>query len=193
MLRSTGGVNTHKGAIYTLGLVCGALGRLDHSAWSDPDRILAEAAAMVAGSVERELAGLKEDGAVTSGQRFYLQYSVCGVRGEAQAGFPAVQAHGLPVLEEGLARGKSIDEAGSATLLALLAHTTDTNMIARGGVESQRKEAARLGSWLERCPYPGREEISALDQEYIERNLSPGGSADLLALCYLLHFLKEVD
>ncbi len=193
MLRSTGGVNTHKGAIYTLGLACGALGRLDHSAWSDPERILAEAAAMAAGSVERELAGLEEAGAVTSGQRFYLQYGVCGIRGEAQAGFPAVRIYGLPILEEGLAQGKSIDEAGGAALLALLAHTADTNMIARGGAEGQRKEAARLKNWLERCPYPDRRDISALDREYMQRNLSPGGSADLLALCYMLHFLKEVD
>ena len=48
------------------------------------------------------------------------------------SGFPAVRRYGLPVLEQGLARGKSPDEAGCAALLAILAHTDDTNMIARG-------------------------------------------------------------
>lgn len=75
----------------------------------------------------------------------------------------------------------------------MLVHTADTNMIARGSAEDQRKEAARLGNWLECCPYSGWEEISILDQECIGRKLSPSGGADLLALYYLLHFLKEVD
>lgn len=191
MLRATGGVNTHKGAIYTLGLACGALGRLP--SWEEPGRILDEIAAMTVGTVERELSGLDEHSASTSGQKFYLQYGVCGVRGEAQAGFPAVRNYGLPVLENGLAQGKSIDEAGAAALLTLLAHTTDTNMIARGGAECQRDEALRLERWLEQTPYPSLADIRELDREYIQRSLSPGGSADLLALCYLLHFLKEVE
>ena len=36
-----------------------------------------------------------------------------------------------------------------------------------------------------------RETLEALDRAYIAENLSPGGSADLMALCWLLHFLKE--
>lgn len=87
---------------------------------------------MAAGTVEQELAGLEENDAVTSGQGGYLQYGIYGVRGEAQAGFPAVRAYGLPILEAGLAPGKSIDKAGGATMLA---HTADTNMIARGSAE----------------------------------------------------------
>lgn len=191
MLRATGGVNTHKGAIYTLGLACGALGRLD--SWENPARVLDEISAMAAGTVERELAGLDGRRAGTAGEKFYLRYGTGGVRGEAEAGFPAVREYGLPVLENGLAQGKTIDEAGAAALLALLAHTVDTNMMARGGAESQRDEAARLERWLKESPYPGRTAIQALDREYIERNLSPGGSADLLALCYLLHFLRGVE
>ena len=98
---------------------------------------------------------------------------------------------GLPVLENGLAQGKSPDEAGAAALLALLARTADTNMIARGGIDAQRETAAELESLLREDPYPGRETLERLDRSFMERNLSPGGSADLLALCWLLHFLKE--
>ena len=42
-----------------------------------------------------------------------------------------------------------------------------------------------------REPFPRRETLLVLDADYIERNLSPGGTADLLALAYMLHFLKE--
>ena len=63
-------------------------------------------------------------------------------------------------------------------------------MISRGGRETQLKKAAGLLRLLDKTPYPDKETLLTLDREYIEENLSPGGSADLLALCWLLHFVK---
>ena len=117
--------------------------------------------------------------------------SAAGVRGEAEQGFPAVLRHGLPVLEEGLNRGKPIDEAGAAALLAMIANTADTNLIARGGIAGQQAAAAELRALLKQNRFPDRAALEALDRTYIAGNLSPGGSADLLALCFLLRFLKE--
>ena len=191
MRRATGGVNTHKGAIYSMGLVCGALGRLDREQWSTPELILNEAAAMAAGTVEKELGGMNVDTAKTAGERFYAMYGVAGVRGEAEQGFPAVLRHGLPVLEEGLNRGKTIDEAGAAALLSMIANTADTNLIARGGIAGQQAAAAGLRALLKQNRFPDRAALETLDRTYIAGNLSPGGSADLLALCFLLRFLKE--
>lgn len=192
MLSATGGVNTHKGAIFSLGLACAAVGRLDREQWDDSEMILAQVAAMAAGSVSRELSGLTKETASTAGQRFYLEYGVTGVRGQAEAGFPSVLEYGLPTLEKGLEQGRNVDEAGAAAMLTLLAHGTDTNMVSRGGIDVQREKSAQLLKLLETYPYPNADMLTALDQDYIRQNLSPGGSADLLALCYLLHFLKEV-
>ena len=189
MLRETHGVNTHKGAIFTLGLVCGALGRLEAAQWREPAAILAEIAAMTKG-VEQEL-GKSEARCPTAGERFYRQYGTTGVRGQAARGFSTVSDFGLPTLEAALAAGKSRDEAGAAALLALLAHTPDTNMITRGGYARAEEARAELRTLLETDPCPARETLEALDRAYIAENLSPGGSADLLALCWLLHFLKE--
>ena len=193
MYAASGGANTHKGAVFSMGLLCGGLGRLDRDFWPQPERVLAEIAAMTAGTVERELSGLTGETARTAGQRFYVQYGVTGVRGQAEAGFPAVRDWGLPVLEAGLAQGKSPDEAGAAALLALLAHTTDTNLIARGGIRTQRETAARMEALLREEPYPCRETLERLDRAFTEGGLSPGGSADLLSLCWMLHFLQEED
>ena len=190
MLRATGGVNTHKGAIFTMGLACGALGRMAPEDRRKPAVLLAQIAAMTEG-VENELAGLTEASARTAGQRIYARCGVTGVRGQAAAGFPTVLRYGLPVLEEGLRRGGCEDEAGAAALLAILSRTADTNMISRGGLETQREKSARLAAMLADDPYPAPETLRALDREYTAENLSPGGSADLLALCWLLHFLKE--
>ena len=190
MLHATRGVNTHKGAIFTMGAVCGALGRLSRDRWREPETVLSQVAAMTAG-VERELTELHESAAVTAGQRLFRRYGVTGVRGQAASGFPAALQYRLPVLEKGLAEGKSEDEAGAAALLAILAHTADTNMLSRGGYELAQEKSARLSAMLDADPYPDREKLEALDREYTQDNLSPGGSADLLALCWLLHFLKE--
>lgn len=190
MLRVTGGVNTHKGAIFTLGIICGALGRLPREAWRSPDDILNQAADMTR-DVERELWGFTEATARTAGQRIFARCGISGVRGQAAAGFPTVLHCGLPVLENGLLHGKSRDEAGAAALLAILSCTDDTNMISRGGMETENEKRRRLAELLACDPYPDRETLQALDREYTAENLSPGGSADLLALCWLLHFLKE--
>ena len=191
MRSATGGVNTHKGAIYSMGLLCGALGRLERESRADPAAVLSEIAGMVRGTAEKELHSAVPETAKTAGQRLYALYGVTGVRGEAEKGFPSVLEFGLPVLEAGLARGKSEDEAGSAALLHLLMHTVDTNMLARGGTDGLKDAEAQVSAVLSSCTYPAEEDIKQLDQAFIARNLSPGGSADLLSLCWMLHFLRE--
>ena len=191
MLRATGGVNTHKGAIFSMGILCGALGRLDRALWRDPQRVLRECAAMTRGLVSGDYAGLTPETVKTAGQRLYLQYGVTGVRGQAEAGFPTVLQVGLPRLEEGLALGKSVNEAGCAALLAMLAASEDTNLIHRGGAAVQRRVSRALSDWLRENPFPGERELQAMDRAFIERNLSPGGTADLLAMTFVLHFLNE--
>ena len=191
MRRATVGVNTHKGAIFSMGILCGALGRLDRESWGNPDRILDECAAMAKGIVSEDYRDLTPETAKTAGQKLYLRYGITGVRGQAEAGFPAVREVGLPTLEAALAAGKNINEASCAALLALLVHTADTNMIHRGGFDGMQQATLEVREILDRENFPSRETLESLDKRFIEKNLSPGGSADLLALTLLLFFLKE--
>ena len=193
MLDATGGVNTHKGAIFSIGLACAALGRLERSFWADPARVLAEVAAMAQGLTARDFAGVTAENAVTAGQKLYVEYGITGVRGQVEAGLPAVLNTGLPVLEAGLAQGYNINRAGAGALLAILAHSTDTNIIARSSLERQQALVEELNALLTETPYPDEAALSALDERFIAEHLSPGGSADLLALTYLLHFFKTED
>ena len=190
MLCAAGGANTHKGAIFTIGTLCAALGRLPRERWRTPEDVLAETAAMTRGLVERELAGLTEDSAQTAGQKLYLHHGITGVRGQLEAGLPAVSEAGLPALERGLSQGRSLNEAGCGALLAMIAAADDTNLIARGGLREQREVAEQISQLLRQEPYPSFRTLERLDAQFMEKNLSPGGSADLLAACYLLHFLR---
>ena len=191
MLHATGGVNTHKGAIFSMGILCGALGRLERTEWANPERVLSECAAMTKGLVRRDYDDLTPETAKTAGQKLYLQYGITGVRGQAEAGFPVVGKVGLPKLEAGLSMGKTINEAGCAALLAMLAQTMDTNMIHRGSFKIQQEIMEKLSDLLEDEPFPSQKTLEGLDEAFIRKNLSPGGTADLLAMTYMLHFLKE--
>ena len=64
-------------------------------------------------------------------------------------------------------------------------------MIHRGGFAAHQKNQLVLQDLLETQPQPRQETLNEMDREYIRRHLSPGGCADLLALCWMLHFLKD--
>lgn len=193
MLDATNGVNTHKGAVFSIGITCAALGRLNRAEWCDPARVLQEVAAMTSGLTKQDFADVTAENAVTAGQKLYVQYGITGIRGQVEAGLPVVLHHGLPVLENGLKLGYDINRAGCAALLEILVHSTDTNMIARSSRERQLAWVARVKELLAQTPYPDEEALVELDDQFIAENLSPGGSADLLALTYLLHFFKTEE
>ena len=191
MRGATGNVNTHKGAIFSLGILCGALGRLDREDWKRAESVLSECARMTKKLLRDDLGALQPGPVETVGQQMYLRYGITGVRGQAAAGFPEVLHIGLPKLEAGLAQGLSLNDAACGALLALIAHTADTNMISRGGIDLQEETARKIGLLLEQTPFPDEETLDALNASFVEKNLSPGGCADLLAITLFLHFLKE--
>jgi len=191
MLRATGGVNTHKGAIFSLGILCAALGRMGWEYADKPRWLLYECAQMTAGLIAKDFAGLTAETARTAGQKLYLRHGITGVRGQAEAGFPAVLQVGLPKLEEGLRKGLSINDAGCAALLAMLAAADDTNIISRSDYETQQRIALDTAILLQKTPFPGEDLLKQMDEDFMEKNLSPGGTADLLAMTYFLYLLKE--
>lgn len=192
MLAATGGVNTHKGAIYSMGLLCAAAGRL----WSadgictDPEALLSECAALAREAAQKALADVRAETCRTAGERLWLRCGQRGVRGEAMEGFPSVRHLAFPALEKALREGNSLERAGICALLHLMAGVQDTNLAARGGKRAQAFTAQYAARLLSR----GDGTHAALvqfDREMIRRNLSPGGCADLLAMTYFLHFLQQ--
>ena len=189
MLHATRGVNTHKGAIFSIGLLCAAAGRLSPDQWS-AETLLAECGKMAEGVVACDFAGITEETAKTPGELCYARHGITGIRGQAEAGFPAVLDIGMPILKEGLKKGLSLNDAGAVALLHILAATDDTNLIRRSDYETQQAVKKQVQELLAEDPFPAMEKIEAFDEELIEKNLSPGGCADLLAMCYLLLLLS---
>jgi triphosphoribosyl-dephospho-CoA synthase len=181
MFAATGGINTHRGAIFGLGLLCAAAGARA-SGRVDP--------AMSLGAVVARLWGSNiQDGPVllhSHGGNARLRYGAGGARMEAAQGFPGVYDVGLPALQSGamIARGDK-EAARVQACFALIAAVEDTNLLHRGGLSGLcfGQRAARrfldeggVGTW------DWRERANAVHQSFVRRGLSPGGSADLLAM-----------
>lgn len=186
MYAATKGVNTHKGAIFTIGILCGAAGRLWKAVggWN-ADALLREVSTMTKSAMEADF----QAGGSTVGHRLHAQHSIRGIRGEVAEGLPAVAKIGLPAYQKFRSQGMEQNEAGVRTLLHLIAVVEDTNMIARGGIEGARAGAERCAGLL-KTDY-ALTDVEALDEWFIRRNLSPGGCADLLAAVYFIHRLCE--
>ena len=190
MREATQGVNTHKGAIFLLGTICGAAGRL----WTpaapcrDPQAIGIACAAMSHSAVEADFQEIAARGqGRTFGESAYIQFGIRGARGELADGLPTVLRVGLPRLEEGLKHGLTSNDAGATALLYLIANGEDTNLIHRGGRQTAAAAVASVRSLLSHFPYPALASIAVVDQAFIRQNLSPGGSADLLTATWFLY------
>jgi triphosphoribosyl-dephospho-CoA synthetase len=97
----------------------------------------------------------------------------------------------LPAFRGYKSQGLSPNDAGILTLLHIIAGFEDTNIIARSDYETMTQIRGQiqelLDSGLEHRDYISI--IRKLDQEFIQKNISPGGSADILALTYFMDSL----
>jgi len=187
MLAATGGVNTHRGAIFSMGLIVAAIARAkDHSA-----RIAADA---VRAALKREWGEALEahaargSTAASHGALVHRKTGRDGARREAALAFPSVFEVGLPVLRQTLAAGLDSNAANIQTLFALMEAVDDTTVLYRGGLDADAFVRRSAATFLADggCFQPDwRERAEHLHRSFIERNVSAGGCADLLA-CTLL-------
>jgi triphosphoribosyl-dephospho-CoA synthase len=122
----------------------------------------------------------------THGNLVYAKTGIYGAKGEALSGFNTAFKVGLPALRKALSEGYSGNDAMVITLLNLMTVSEDSNVVYRGGLEGL--EFIKNESKLILNDF----DIGAVrefDSECIKRNLSPGGSADLLAVTAMLHMI----
>lgn len=178
MRAATGGVNTHRGAIFGLGLLCAAAGALPRPAAGALGGLVRAryGAAILAGPVLLH----------APGARARRRHGVGGAPAEAAAGFPSLYRIGLPALHRARQARPGDEEAARVeACLALIAHVEDTNLLHRGGQDGfvfAREQAARFVAAGGVTQPDWRARAKALHSAFVARNLSPGGAADLLAM-----------
>lgn len=117
MLNSTGGVNAHKGAIFSLGLLAASAAACLRSFEADAEKICARAGRMAAPHMEAHFRSLRAETAYSFGDRLFLATGLRGARGEAADGFPSVLRIALPALDADMFGSpmKKRETAGSFT------------------------------------------------------------------------------
>ncbi|PUA44860.1 triphosphoribosyl-dephospho-CoA synthase MdcB [Pseudomonas protegens] len=188
MLTTTGGVNTHRGAIWALGLLVAA-------AALEPRSTRAGSVALRAA----RLALLEDRYAprpLSHGAQVALRYGVRGAREEAQQGFPAVLQWGLPQLQRSRAQGHGEQNARLDALLAIMSRLADTCVLYRAGeqgLQAMQQGAQAVLDAGGSASLAGRRRLHELDLQLLTLNASPGGAADLLAASLLLDRIESAD
>lgn len=186
MMQATGGVNTHRGAIWALGLLVSACAM--HGNDADAQTIADSAAA---------LARLPDSAApkvFSKGLCATHRYRVPGAREEAQAGFPHILQLALPQLQASRRVGAGESEARLDALMAIMTSLSDTCVLSRAGLEGLHamQRGAREVLLAGGCSRPlGKAALDQLDLHMLALNASPGGAADLLAATLLLDRITQ--
>ena len=180
MLVTTNGVNTHRGAIWALGLLTAA-------AALDSREVTLNAA---------RLALLDDRFAprpMSHGAQVAQRYGARGAREEAQLGFPSVVQRGLPQLRKSRVHNAGEQNARLDALLAIMTELADTCVLYRAGPQGLRTMQQGAQAVLDAggsATLAGRRQLHELDTQLLALNASPGGAADLLAACL---FIDRLD
>ena len=191
MFEATNGINTHKGMVFCLALTCGALSSL--KARQQPftcKDLKAEIQRLCEGLIEKDLLLAHPQSA---GARFFYETGSLGIRGIAQSGFALVFEGSLPFFQTQKALIGE-EKALKMTLLWLMAQLDDSTLWSRGGAHGLsyvKTKADEISLHVKNSPEDLDEYLSAFDKDLTQKHLSPGGSADLLALTWLFSHITD--
>lgn len=199
MFKATKEINTHKGMIFSQGIIAAAVGSIYkelNKNYYTPLEIQKRVKEITKGlTIELEDVHNKEN--PTYGERLYIRYGIKGIRGEVESGFQTVLDYGYPIFAKMVSEKKyHINDILIHTLMYLIAYTEDSNILGRHNIDvlyyaqSQAKKALDLGGYLTQ---EGKDFVKEMDKDFIERNISSGGAADLLAITIMLYLIENGD
>lgn len=183
MLAATGGINTHRGAIFSMGLFVAAAARArEAGGGATPEDI--RAAILENWGDALSIHEARGGSASSHGGEVLRRTGRAGARREAAMGFPSVFGAAIPAFRAARDAGLDGNAMSVHTLFALMASVDDSTVLFRGGIEggSFVRDSARAfladggcmrANWFERA--------EKLHRAFTERNVSAGGCADLLA------------
>ncbi|MEO6362863.1 MAG: triphosphoribosyl-dephospho-CoA synthase [Caldimonas sp.] len=181
MLAATGGINTHRGTVFMLGLLCASAGAAAASGHRPSPQRIRQTLKVHWGEA---LSARALRPSSLPGGRAARRLGLRSASAEAALGFPTLFEVAVPTLQAAQARGLDRQAAGIDTLLQVIAVLDDSNLAHRGGLEglrfAQRRAREALAAGGASRP-EGLAVVAAMAREFEQRGLSPGGAADMLA------------
>lgn len=188
MYEATAGVNTHKGIIFNMGILSAAVGAcIGEYKTVNIDCLMEMEQAMVRETLLREVGEMRDF--TSNGEKNMQKYGTMGARGEAISGYLSVRSISLPVMLEGLKEGRDWNRIKLETLFVLMSRVDDSNIIARHDPKVLEEVQIMADEFLKAGGAYRDDAISILEQmdrDFIRRNISAGGCADLLAVTIFL-------
>lgn len=198
MVKATKGINTHKGANFSFGVILTAIGyyiknhpRLPFDT-IDVEAIFVIVQKMTENLIQNDFARLNLKEQLSYGEKLYLDKGLTGIRGEAANGYPAIQRLMMPFLRKHRNRSEAVDIIYLRALVLLMSKIEDGNILHRGGYEQWLQVKAEMAD-LHDADLETEDFIQALeeyDHQLIKRHLSPGGAADLISLGIFFSLLE---
>ena len=193
MLRATGGVNTHRGAIFTLGLLCAAAGATHAGGRPGTATNLRATLRTRWGDA---LVARAQRTSGSHGARAARAHGLCSAADEAAQGLPTLFDHVLPALRAARRAGAGDRCAKLHALFTAMAEVDDTNLVHRGGLQGLRDAQGLACDFLAAGGGLGADaavRAARVHALFVARRLSPGGAADLLAAACWVERVERLD
>jgi triphosphoribosyl-dephospho-CoA synthase len=190
MLQATRGINTHRGAIFSLGLLSAAAAFITAS---DQPTSCLQLSRFVSDRWGSAILLNAPKTPCSHGTQVASRFKVAGAREEAAAGFPHLFNVGLPSLRKSLQKGADLHNASIQSFFSIMAVLPDNNLLYRGGEQGLMYAQAAARAFLDEGGVHREDwqvHARAIHEAFIERRLSPGGSADILSASIFVHQLN---
>ncbi|GAA0071620.1 triphosphoribosyl-dephospho-CoA synthase CitG [Clostridium sardiniense] len=192
MFTATKKINTHKGLIFLLGVVVASVSRAFYNNLPFYS-VHSVIKAISSNLVKNELCSKNSKNTITYGEKIFKKYGITGIRGEVEKGLPTVFNHSLPFYEK--YSNLKTNQRLYLTLICIMAHCEDSTLLHRHNIDVLEEVNTRSTEILNLMEYKNlksiEKEVIKLDKEFSERKISPGGSADLLAVTVFLDGIKD--
>jgi len=192
MFKKTDNVNTHKGMIFSMGLCVAAVSKAiyNETEFMNVKNIIKH---MTAGIVEKELYQINsKESQLSNGEKIFLKYGYSGIRGEAEMGFPIIFDVALNTYDG--CYDLNENDRLVQTLITIMQYSEDSTILYRHDI-NVLKEVQRLSKFIIEMggmySENGRKNIKSISKQFEIENISPGGSADLLACTVFLSKVKK--
>ena len=189
MFEATENINTHKGMIFLLGIAVVTASRALYEGTSFND--IQPMIKNMCKDILKDFENIN----LTHGEKLYKNYGFTGVRGEVREGLDIIFNGSLNVFEKSIEKSNDMNLASLQTLIFLMGKVMDSTIVHRHDIHMLRRvkrEAEEFFAAGGVYSELGRETAENIEKTYIKERISPGGSADLLAVTIFLYKLKNL-
>lgn len=190
MFEATNNINTHKGMIFLMGITITAVAKISYNNGRFEE--IQDIIKLMVDNILDDFNDIDNKKELTHGEKLYIKYGFTGVRGQVKDGLSILFNN---IIDKYCNSELSENDLYTQILIELLAIVEDSTIVYRhdiktlNKVQKDAKELLEIGGVYTN---DGKLRVLELEKEYIKKNISPGGCADLLAVTIFLINIRHI-